>query len=961
MKHSTKKFLMFGMIFGLSMFAHLVGAQNVPLDSLLQMRGVIYSTGTDFVITDSDYLNISLHTTNSVDIEMASVPRAISIVTLSTSTVATTTFTISGLLPNTTYYRYTDGLMNLEQFVSNQDGSYIFNLDISRPHDIAIQAVHSTRFIGGVDGGDCSSIGNWNMNTRTCTLTTDVYESIEITSNGVTLDGGGHAITGIFNNYSYMYGVYIGSGISAVTVKNLNISNFIVGIENWSSNSTFENNMISKTTFRGVTTYYVTGNLFANNSFSNNVGVAEIYLMNSWGNVLRNNRFSYGRTSIRLENSSQNIIKDNTITYANGTGILLRYSSVENVITDNTVSNAGSSPVFFVLIADSSNKIYNNNFTNNWGDTNNGSAIFSMPLPAGGNYWGPCVDANNDGICDSPRNLSDGSGGVVGIDQYPWAQKDGWKISHNALPTISNLNQYKSDSITPISNASTTTEDMVVFGATLNSSSVNPLQLQIEASSTEVTTVFTASSTSVSPNTFTTTSLTGLPEGSYHWHARTIDIVTNSASAWVNFGDGSNPDFVVRLPLAYKAANLAKELINQPYLWGGKGWDYNQGQFAEASIIKSGYHFWNSALNNGSGDVGFGTGVDCSGLVLWAYDWSFDPLKSRLNNIVKAEGADEQYRYNTTPVTEQQLQPGDLMFFDWNSDGFIDHVAMYVGNNGGYDVVSAKNIDLGIVRASKDILQKEPGFVAFKRVIPSVSLAMSATSHSPVNLVVTDPDGFTITPTTTIISDEEHLREIPGVLYYSEIERGADGRPIDQVYSYAAKNGDYIIKVLPDLSATPTSTYTLDFFVGNQSVTLAQDVQISQIPTNGYGVVTSATGTVSSFIPVSIDIKPGSYPNSINLGSNGVVPVAILGSATLDVHQINPTTIKLANASIKLKGNGQPMASYSDMNGDGFADMVVQVSTQALQLTSTDVIANLDGQLMNGIAIKGSESIRIVP
>ncbi|MHC4260722.1 MAG: hypothetical protein ACYSTF_09995, partial [Planctomycetota bacterium] len=32
---------------------------------------------------------------------------------------------------------------------------------------------------------------------------------------------------------------------------------------------------------------------------------------------------------------------------------------------------------------------------------------------------------------------------------------------------------------------------------------------------------------------------------------------------------------------------------------------------------------------------------------------------------------------------------------------------------------------------------------------------------------------------------------------------------------------------------------------------------------------------------IDIDIKPGSYPNTINLGSNGVIPVAILSSETL--------------------------------------------------------------------------------
>jgi len=33
---------------------------------------------------------------------------------------------------------------------------------------------------------------------------------------------------------------------------------------------------------------------------------------------------------------------------------------------------------------------------------------------------------------------------------------------------------------------------------------------------------------------------------------------------------------------------------------------------------------------------------------------------------------------------------------------------------------------------------------------------------------------------------------------------------------------------------------------------------------------------VPPFVTVAVDIKPGSFPNSINLKSNGVVPVAIL-------------------------------------------------------------------------------------
>ncbi|MEK9180208.1 MAG: kelch repeat-containing protein [Patescibacteria group bacterium] len=117
----------------------------------------------------------------------------------------------------------------------------------------------------------------------------------------------------------------------------------------------------------------------------------------------------------------------------------------------------------------------------------------------------------------------------------------------------------------------------------------------------------------------------------------------------------------------------------------------------------------------------------------------------------------------------------------------------------------------------------------------------------------------------------------------------------------------------------------------------------------------------SPIISAVIDIKPGSYPNSINLGSNGVIPVAILGSSTLDVTQIKLIAVTLANAPVRFRSNGQPMASYSDINGDGFTDITVHFSTNDLQLSQGDVQADLTGELIDGTLIEGSDSVRIVP
>jgi len=42
---------------------------------------------------------------------------------------------------------------------------------------------------------------------------------------------------------------------------------------------------------------------------------------------------------------------------------------------------------------------------------------------------------------------------------------------------------------------------------------------------------------------------------------------------------------------------------------------------------------------------------------------------------------------------------------------------------------------------------------------------------------------------------------------------------------------------------------------------------------------------------VEIDIKPGSYPNSINLDSGRVVPVAILTTPDFDASIVDPGTV----------------------------------------------------------------------
>jgi len=118
---------------------------------------------------------------------------------------------------------------------------------------------------------------------------------------------------------------------------------------------------------------------------------------------------------------------------------------------------------------------------------------------------------------------------------------------------------------------------------------------------------------------------------------------------------------------------------------------------------------------------------------------------------------------------------------------------------------------------------------------------------------------------------------------------------------------------------------------------------------------------------VAIDIKPGSYPNSINLGSNGVIPVAILSSETFDATTVDPESVSLAGSGVAVRGKGNKLLAHEeDVNGDGLMDLVVKVETENLDPgTFQDGLATLTihetSDPESAILFQGSDQISIVP
>jgi hypothetical protein len=129
---------------------------------------------------------------------------------------------------------------------------------------------------------------------------------------------------------------------------------------------------------------------------------------------------------------------------------------------------------------------------------------------------------------------------------------------------------------------------------------------------------------------------------------------------------------------------------------------------------------------------------------------------------------------------------------------------------------------------------------------------------------------------------------------------------------------------------------------------------------------------------VAADIKPGGCPNTINVGSKGVLPVAILGTDNLNVEDIDPQSVTLAGVSPLRWSHEDVGTPYMPLTGkteanqcnalgaDGYTDLALKFDTQAVAaalgtVNDGDVLVlHLTGTLRNGTPVSGEDVVTII-
>jgi len=116
-------------------------------------------------------------------------------------------------------------------------------------------------------------------------------------------------------------------------------------------------------------------------------------------------------------------------------------------------------------------------------------------------------------------------------------------------------------------------------------------------------------------------------------------------------------------------------------------------------------------------------------------------------------------------------------------------------------------------------------------------------------------------------------------------------------------------------------------------------------------------GAAAADVQVAIDILPGESRNLVDADAPDAIPVAILASPSLDPRIVEPASLRLMGASIVKNAEGASH-TLTDVNGDGYPDLIVWFAAREIRIGDGDEVARLEGTTIDGVPLSGRDAVR---
>lgn len=276
-----------------------------------------------------------------------------------------------------------------------------------------------------------------SVDNVTYTFTGNIYETIVVQRDNITIDGNGYLLQGAGSGTGFDL-----SNRNNVTIKKTHITGWDYGVHlyNVSCGNIINDNNLTNNTLRGIFVSNSSKNIICNNKVVNNIRHGIFLWLTNTTTVTDNNASNNGEDGISIaQYSFNNTITNNTVFNNSAAGISLPFEKATgNLFTGNNIAENGLEGIYICWTTASNNTFYHNNLNNTIQvSTVEATNTWDSGYPSGGNYWSDYngEDLDGDGIGDTPHVIDENN-----QDNYPFINP--WTPQAYDVATL-NVTPYK--------------------------------------------------------------------------------------------------------------------------------------------------------------------------------------------------------------------------------------------------------------------------------------------------------------------------------------------------------------------------------------------------------------------------------------------------------------------------------------------------------------------------------------